>query len=236
MKTQKLTYLLIAVLIGLSQILFTSCSGNKVVSSSFIQKRKYTKGFNVGFASHKSKKVLTEVKDASQDEIEASVISDETVVADNNVDDETEISSVNIESYKVTPKYFVQRPVIKEKNEEKPVVVIASICDNKYYAGSYFESGENAAKNMGRKTKRKTNGYAIASFVCGFLGILPFFWGLGSLLGIIFGIIALNQINKSSEEEGRGLAFAGIAIGLVMLFLLVLLIVIIFSSGFGWAC
>ncbi len=50
---------------------------------------------------------------------------------------------------------------------------------------------------------QKTNGLAIASLVC------SFFCGI---LGVIFGIIALNQINKSNGN-GKGLAIAGICIG-----------------------
>ena len=50
---------------------------------------------------------------------------------------------------------------------------------------------------------QKTNGLAIAGFVC------SFFCGI---LGIIFGIIALSQINKTNGG-GKGLAIAGICIG-----------------------
>lgn len=53
--------------------------------------------------------------------------------------------------------------------------------------------------------KPKTNGLAIGSLVS------SFFCGL---LGIILGIIAISQINKSNEG-GKGLAIAGIAIGAV---------------------
>jgi len=52
-------------------------------------------------------------------------------------------------------------------------------------------------------TAQKTNGLAIASFVC------SFFCGI---LGIIFGIIAISQINKTNGN-GKGLAIAGICLG-----------------------
>ncbi len=52
---------------------------------------------------------------------------------------------------------------------------------------------------------QKTNGLAIAALVC------SFFCGL---LGIIFGIIAISQINKTNGN-GKGLAIAGICIGAV---------------------
>ncbi len=58
--------------------------------------------------------------------------------------------------------------------------------------------------------KRGTNGLAIAALV------LSLFWlcGLGSLLAVIFGFVALGQI-KRLGGSGRGLAIAGIAIGFV---------------------
>ena len=52
-------------------------------------------------------------------------------------------------------------------------------------------------------TSQKTNGLAIASFVC------SFFCGI---LGVIFGIIAISQINKTNGS-GKGLAIAGICLG-----------------------
>ncbi len=58
-----------------------------------------------------------------------------------------------------------------------------------------------------------TNGMAIASLVCSLLGWLC---GIGPILGIIFGVLALNKI-KQTGEGGRGLAIAGIAIGAVLI-------------------
>jgi len=38
--------------------------------------------------------------------------------------------------------------------------------------------------------------------------------GIGSVVGIVLGVIALNQINRTNQR-GRGLAIAGIAVGVV---------------------
>jgi hypothetical protein len=54
---------------------------------------------------------------------------------------------------------------------------------------------------------------AIASLVSSLLGWIC---GIGPILGIIFGILALNKI-KQTGEGGRGLAIAGIAIGAVLI-------------------
>ena len=58
-----------------------------------------------------------------------------------------------------------------------------------------------------------TNGLAIASLVCSVIGLLC---GVGSIVGVILGIVALGQIKKSGQQ-GRGLAIAGIAVGAVFL-------------------
>ena len=70
---------------------------------------------------------------------------------------------------------------------------------------------------------QSTNGLAVASLVAGFLWIG---W-LGSILAVIFGHIALGQINRSGGREGgSGLAIAGLVLGYmgVATLLLVLLV------------
>lgn len=61
----------------------------------------------------------------------------------------------------------------------------------------------------------KTNTLAIASLVCAVLGLLC---GVGSILGIVLGVVALNQI-KQTGENGRGLAQAGIVVGAIFVVL-----------------
>jgi hypothetical protein len=50
---------------------------------------------------------------------------------------------------------------------------------------------------------------AIASLVASIIG---FCCGIGSIIGIVLGVIALNQI-RQTREGGHGLAIAGIAVG-----------------------
>lgn len=58
----------------------------------------------------------------------------------------------------------------------------------------------------------RTSGLAIASLV---LGIL-WFWWIGSLLAVIFGHSALNEIGRSQGRiGGRGLAIAGLVLGYI---------------------
>src|SRR5262249_45815910 len=69
-----------------------------------------------------------------------------------------------------------------------------------------------------------TNGLAIASLVSSFTGFLCCF--IGSILAIVLGVVALNQI-KQTRQEGYGLAVTGIVIGAGTL--VVLMIIALFS-------
>jgi hypothetical protein len=61
----------------------------------------------------------------------------------------------------------------------------------------------------------QTSGKAIASLVLGLSGLLC---GIAAIVGLIFGIVALNDIKKSGGRlEGRGLATAGIVVSAVLL-------------------
>ena len=68
----------------------------------------------------------------------------------------------------------------------------------------------------------KTNGLAIAALV---LGIMWFYW-VGSVLAVIFGHVALSQINKSNgTQQGRGMAIAGLVLGWVGVAILAIVLI-----------
>lgn len=66
------------------------------------------------------------------------------------------------------------------------------------------------------------NGMAVAAMCCGiggFLCIIP------AILGIVFGVIAKNQIRDSNgTQRGDGMATAGIVLGIVWIALTVILL------------
>ena len=60
----------------------------------------------------------------------------------------------------------------------------------------------------------KTSGLAIASLVFGIVGITCILPVFGAILAIVFGVLALNKINKSGGRiTGQGQAIAGIVLG-----------------------
>jgi len=70
-----------------------------------------------------------------------------------------------------------------------------------------------------------TNGFAIASLV---LGIVGGFACFGWILALVFGYIAKSQIAASGgQQQGRGMAIAGIVLGWVWLAIFVLYVVFI---------
>jgi len=62
--------------------------------------------------------------------------------------------------------------------------------------------------------RTSASGLAIASLICGLLGLVPFWIGfLLCLLAITFGAIVLTQSRPG--DAGRGMAIAGLVLGLV---------------------
>ena len=87
------------------------------------------------------------------------------------------------------------------------------------------------------------SGIAIASLVLSLVGLIPCFWLLQipALLGVIFGLVGLSQ-TKNGARPGRGMAIAGLVIGLVLVVACVAVWVWFATSnkcvrdGSGWRC
>ena len=61
-----------------------------------------------------------------------------------------------------------------------------------------------------------SNGFCVASLVLGIIGLPTSCLFITPILGIVFGIIGLNQVAKSGAEGGgKGMAIAGIICGVV---------------------
>jgi len=80
----------------------------------------------------------------------------------------------------------------------------------------------------------KTSGMAIAALVTGIAGFI--FFGILSILAIIFGAIGIRQTNKDPSLKGRGMAVAGLVLGILGVAggIIWLIIVTIWSTSFWW--
>lgn len=89
----------------------------------------------------------------------------------------------------------------------------------RYWDGSQWT--EN--RSPGAAAKPETNGKSIASMVLGILWLC----GIGSILALVFGYQAKNEIDASGETQGgRGMAMAGIVLGWVGVGALILYLVL----------
>ncbi|WP_194832663.1 DUF4190 domain-containing protein [Nocardia sp. XZ_19_369] len=87
-----------------------------------------------------------------------------------------------------------------------------------------------AYQPYGMPPQQGTNGMAIGALISSLAGFVT--CGLGSIIGIILGVIALNQV-KQSGQEGRGMALAGVWIGVGSIVLGILWFVVAFVAGFS---
>ena len=76
---------------------------------------------------------------------------------------------------------------------------------------NYQQPPYGGQPGYGMPPVKKGNGLAVASLVCGLVGLLLFGVILGPL-AIIFGAIGLGHANKN-EGVGKGLAIAGLILG-----------------------
>jgi hypothetical protein len=88
-------------------------------------------------------------------------------------------------------------------------------------------AGYPAYPYQGYSAPQTTNGMAIASMVLGILWL----WWIGSVLALIFGYVALNQI-KERNQSGRGMAIAGVVLGWIGVGTLVFFVIVV-AAGSG---
>ena len=76
------------------------------------------------------------------------------------------------------------------------------------------------------------SGLAVGSLVCSLAGIIPCFFLIPSIVGLILGIIAVRKINRSSGIlRGKGKAVAGIIIALAWIVIFPTVVYSVFSSN-----
>jgi hypothetical protein len=77
----------------------------------------------------------------------------------------------------------------------------------------------------------RSNGLAVAALVCGIIGIFIAEFILGPL-AIIFGAIGLHRANQGAR--GRGMALAGLILGIIDVVLILVLLLTAKHHSFSW--
>ena len=80
--------------------------------------------------------------------------------------------------------------------------------------------GPQQNMNYNGVAQDKYNPFAIASFVCSIVGIFLFGLIMG-ILSVIFAVVAKNRAKTFPNEKGRGLATAGLVIGIIEIIIMV---------------
>lgn len=102
-----------------------------------------------------------------------------------------------------------------------------------YSAGGYGTGGYGPAPYPGgyggtyASPSSSANTLAIVSLVCSVAGFLTY---ISALAGVICGHIALGQMKRSGDFEGRGMALAGVIVGYVV----IIGGIIAFIAMFAW--
>ena len=105
----------------------------------------------------------------------------------------------------------------------------ANFCSRCGYA---LQKTDTPATPTASVTSKGSSGFAIAGFVCGLVGIIPYFGFILGILAIIFSSIARNEIKTKNIKTGGGLAIVGLILGIVDLLIGLLIIAAIAIPNF----
>jgi hypothetical protein len=206
----------------MTTFIITSCSSSKeVTSSSFIQKRKFRKGWHVDLPKRERDPVhAIRVENSSpvQPDLtpgmelpEAEASTDLTLIAD--LDD----NAIALGDVDQSPAASILHgdPNNSEAKNKRLVTLLPQALTHAMRMAVATQEGTDANGPMAGPASPEggtaTNTWAIVGFVCSLF--IP-------LLGLIFSLIALNQIKKTGEK-GRGLAIAGLVISIVTMLIVI---------------
>lgn len=195
------------------------------LSSCTMQKCVYSKGYYVDWFG-KSGNDKKEIDKDENNVIEDVVITNEVLESEQNISTITEEKS-QLNNTELSATLNDELLVFDEKKnlfKRKSVEIQKDAVADTFK--SEFKQGASMIVNA-PDDSQKTNGMAIAGFVCSLVGLFLFGIVLG-LLGIIFGAIGLGKISKdSSRWKGKGMAIAALVVGVVDVVVAIVLLALI---------
>ena len=194
------------------------------ISSCTIQKRQHLPGYHIEWKGSEASRLESVQKmhcdvlsiPANTEEINQEAINENTHVADNS---------------KVEPK---QEEVEVAKSGISPASEISSKKNHTGMKLSFPLSLRSPVQMLTGKVmpddEKKTDGISIAAMVCGILCyFIPYVGIILAILAIIFGGIGLRRTKSNPELKGKGMAIAGLVLGIVGLLFVVLAAALIAS-------
>lgn len=199
---------------AIKQISFIGLAIMFVLNSCTMEKRVYTSGYHVAWKNgkHNSNKHTENEKQIVRNQ---TVKVEQTFTASNNVGKtsawiliEDNISVSADKEQIILPK--------KEKINLLSSNKVTTADEEKQTEPSFKSEFKKGAKMLlANGDEPKTNGLALSGFICSLVGLFLFGFILG-VLALIFSAIGLGKINKdTSKWKGKGMAIAGIIIGII---------------------
>src|SRR5215472_12571905 len=119
------------------------------------------------------------------------------------------------------------QPQIQSNPQYYPLGPAAGFQQSPGYPQLSYQPGVPAWPGAAPYTTQKTNSLAVASLVCGIVQFCGF-WLLGTIPAIVLGHMARSQI-RERNEQGAGLALAGLILGYVGIALTVIVVIVIIA-------
>jgi hypothetical protein len=195
------------------------------LSSCTMQKCVYSKGYYVDWFDGKSKKENPKTTDkVSSDELNIScnelshekkeVAQNEAIVTE-KVDESMVVASIDNNEVIIAPK----------DRSKSPASESISASDDVSSFRNEFKKGVSVI--MSPPDEKRTNGMALAGFICSLVGLFIFGVVLG-VLGVIFSAIGLGKISKDpSKWKGKGMAIAGLIVGIIDIFVWIFILALL---------
>ena len=191
-----------------------------IINSCTIEKRIYSSGYHVDWKNcnpNSNKKELVKDNLGKQPEQKQNVTTLRTESVINTFDNAPKVIDNNIIKSNVNERIYLSK---KEKNKFHSFNKVTMSDKNikNYFSGKLKIINDILKTSKNTDTESKMSVMAIAGFICSFLGLLllitigfPLLFGT---LGTILSAIGLNRISKNGKE-GKGLATAGLVIGIL---------------------
>ena len=199
-----------------------------LMASCSMEKRVHMSGYHMEWNNKKYHPAKNEITGNDNSKKDLALVDKSENISNTNENANKAIEdniSVSIENDKIiipqTEKYNLKSSQISNKIEEEEEI--------KASFRSEFKKGANKIIKY-ISDDPKTNGMAIAGFVCSLVGLFLFGFILG-VLAIIFSAIGLGKINKEpSKWKGRGLAIAGLIVGIIDIAFWIILLGVLLSG------